>query len=327
MSENETLDIEAEEPKPDEPDAPVSDEPVSDEPVSDESASDESASENETSFAPPEASAPGSAVPLPSVDPFAPPPSVDPFAPPFASLELPVKEKRKFPWRLAGAAVTMLAVGTACAFAVMAPQRTDLPGLKTASDGRYVFAPLTLPTLAPGQAAPSSTANAGSQHISDIRKLLLSPPQGATLDRSLPGTSGWVSRAATVQLMNNPQADLQLTTDGWRHTAGVAWKTPDGADTKIWLVQFTDSSAAEDAYSSLSAFYSLDQPAGSTDENITVNATTAASYIRVAKGATATWYGEVQVDDTFLLIEYTAPASIGLAPFAQELSLQAELLQ
>src|SRR6185437_1020159 len=90
------------------------------------------------------------------------------------------KPKRPFPWRWAGAVVTALAVGAGCAFAVMAPQRTDLPGLKTADDGRYVFAPLNLPSLAPGQLAPGDASNTGGQHLADIRKLLLAAPQGAT---------------------------------------------------------------------------------------------------------------------------------------------------
>ncbi|HTJ71854.1 MAG TPA: hypothetical protein VL551_30210 [Actinospica sp.] len=240
--------------------------------------------------------------------------------------EPPVKEKRGFPWRWVGAAATMLAVGTGCAFAVLAPQRTDLPGLATAPDGRYTFAPLTLPTLAPGQAAPTGTANAGQQHVSDIRKLLLAAPVGATADRSLPGTSGWVSRTSTVQLLANANGSEQLDTDGWRHTAGVAWKTPDGADTKIWLLQFIDGSAASDAYSAVVDTFDNDA-VGLNSATITVNPSTEVTYNRVVKGATATYYGVAQVDDIDFVIVYTAPASIGLAPFTQEVDLQSELLQ
>ena len=241
------------------------------------------------------------------------------------SAEPPVKEKRKFPWRWVGAVVTMLAVGAGCAFAVLAPKRTDLPGLQTSADGRYIFAPLTLPTLAPGQAAPGADGNRGQQHLSDIRKLLLSPPEGATADRSLPGTSGWVSRAATVQLLDNPQASYQLQTDGWRHTAGIAWKTPDGADTKIWLIQFIDADAGADAYQELNAFEG--GVLGVNAASVNVNSLTSVSYSRVVKGATATWYGVAQIHDVGFLIQYTAPVSVGLAPFEQEIDLQTELLQ
>jgi hypothetical protein len=248
----------------------------------------------------------------------------EPLEPP-APLEPPVAEKRKFPWRWVGAVLTSLAVGTGCAFAVLAPQRTHLPGLATAADGRYTFAPLTLPTLAPGQAAPSSDVNAGGQHISDIRKLLLSPPEGATPDRSLPGASGWFSRAATLKLLANPQADEQLRTDGWRHTAAIAWKTPDGAETKIWLFQFIDSGAAGDAAQVINTF--AGQSLNTDPAIITVDQLTSVEYERVVTGSTATWYGLAQVHDIEFLIEYSAPASIGLAPFQQEASLQTELLQ
>ena len=234
------------------------------------------------------------------------------------------KPRRKFPWRWVGAVVTMLAVGAGCAFAVMAPQRTQLPGLKTASDGRYTFAPLVLPTLAPGQSDPNSSANLGEQHISDIRKLLLPAPKGAVLDHSLPGATGWVSRAATLALLDNSMAAEQLNTDGWRHTAGVAWKTPDGAETKIWLVQFIDSSAESDAGAAFSAF-----GGGSLEavQTVTIANDSTATYVRVVKGSTASWYGQVSADDAELLLEFTAPVSVGITPFKQELDLQTELLQ
>ena len=253
-------------------------------------------------------------------------PVVDSAGPPV----LAPRRKRAFPWRWLGAVVTMLAVGAGCAFAVMAPQRTQLPGLKTASDGRYNFAPLVLPTLAPGQSDPSSPANAGQQHISDIRKLLLSPPEGASPDHSLPGASGWVTNSATIALLNAPTAGgptvaEQLGIDGWRHTAGVAWKTPDGADTKIWLLQFIDSEAAGDANGLFAN--SDDSSQTTTEESFTGPGNATVDYSHVVKGSTATWYGQTDIYDTEILVKFTAPASVGITPFQQELDLQIELLQ
>jgi hypothetical protein len=242
-----------------------------------------------------------------------------------AELSTPApRRKRGFPWRWVGAVVTMLAVGAGCAFAVMAPQRTELPGLKTASDGRYDFAPLVLPALAPGQSDPTSSANPGQQHLSDIRKLLLSPPKGATIDHSLPGGSGWVSESATLALLDDSAAAEQFATDGWRHTAGVAWKTPDGAETKIWLIQFIDNSAAGDAGTIFNPFAGAEQLPAPT-MNLVEN--TSAFYKRVVKGSTTTWYSDTQIGDIEALIEFTAPTSIGITPLQQELDLQVELLQ
>ena len=243
---------------------------------------------------------------------------------PYLAAEQPPKPKRHFPWRWIGATVVTLAVGAGCAFAVMAPKRTDLPGLATAADGRYTFAPLSLPTLAPGQADPTASANAGSQHIADIRKLLLPAPEGAVADHSLPGATGWVSLADTLTLIGaSSQTKEQLSTDGWRHTAGVAWTTPDGADTKIYLAQFIDSSAAGDAANAFSSF------AGTSGVSQTFDASgsTIVNYTKSVSGSTTTWYGDAQVADTELLIVFKAPNTVGIAPFEQESTLQIELLQ
>jgi hypothetical protein len=244
---------------------------------------------------------------------------------PPAEFAAPAKVKRNPPWRWAGAVVVALAVGAGCAFGVMAPKRTDLPGLATAPDGRYVFAPLDLPSLAPGQADPTNTANLGAQHLSDIRKLLLPAPQNAVADHALPGATGWVSRSATLTLLGSPTDAQTFATDGWRHTAGVAWKTPDGAETKIYLMQFIDGSAASDASTALDAFGTVTD---STDTHgITAPGSTAVVYTVVKNGATNTWYGSAVVADTELLLVYTAPTSVGRAPFEQEADLQVELLQ
>ena len=291
------------------------------------------AAEDESAFAPPEAPAEPAAAPVtPTFEELA-----AEVGGQFAEAAgigdgdevAPEKAKRRFPWRWAAAVVTALAVGTGCAFAVMAPKRTDLPGLQTAADGRYDFATLTLPTLAPGQLDPTSEANSGDQHLSDIRKLLLSPPSGATRDYALPGTAGWVSRADTVALFGGGQAAKQLQADGWRHTAGIAWKTPDGAETKIWLVQFIDNTAESDATTALTTFDggSAQSADGNDILSFEVNGSTEITYTRVVKGGTATWYGQLAMGDVAFEIVFTAPTSVGLAPFQQEASLQTELLQ
>lgn len=247
------------------------------------------------------------------------PPTVRPEQPETAA---PVK--RPFPWRWVGASVLTLAVGSGCAFGVMAAERTDIPGLATAADGRYDFAPLTLPALAPGQADPNNTANEGGQHLSDIRELLLPAPEGATRDAALPGAAGWVSESATLALVGANSSAEDLATYGWRHTAGVSWKTPDGAATKIYLLQFIDAIEAGNAAGGFTAFGGLDW---SAPKDFDVDGVTPVSYEESVHGGTTTWYGEAQVRDTEFLIVYQAPDSVGVAPFEQEADLQVELLQ
>ncbi|AUG78743.1 hypothetical protein CFP65_3973 [Kitasatospora sp. MMS16-BH015] len=81
--------------------------------------------------------------------------------------------------RWGAAALVLLLTGAGAAFAVTAPERTDLPGLRTPNDGRYAFAPLSLPPLPPGRPAFTSAGSAG-HHYADLRQLLLPMPKGAT---------------------------------------------------------------------------------------------------------------------------------------------------
>jgi hypothetical protein len=234
------------------------------------------------------------------------------------------KPKRHFPWRWLGALVTAAAVGTGCAFAVMAPQRTDLPGLATPSDGRYVFAPLSLPTLAPGQLPPGDPSNKGGQHLADIRELLLPAPQEAVADHALKLSAGWLSETDTLKLTWSTSAQLDFGQYGWRHTAAESWKTPDGAETKIYLMQFSSDLHANLALATLDDMTGV--PAGAPTPSFTVGFTSL-TYYEAAHGSLKTWYGIAALHDTVLEIVYTAPSSVGVTPFRQEFSLQAELLE
>ncbi|WP_051451563.1 hypothetical protein [Actinospica robiniae] len=237
---------------------------------------------------------------------------------------LPAKPKRPFPWRWAGALAAAVVVGAGCAFAMMAPQRADLPGLKTATDGRYVFAPLSLPTLAPGQLTPDDLANIGEQHLADIRKLLLPAPQGAVDDEALELSHGWLSEADSEKLTTSDAARLDFGEYGWRHTAAESWKTTDGAETKIYLLQFGNERNAA------AAFTILDDMTGEPSNAATsllMLGSNPLTYDKEARGTKNTWYGIAQLHDTVLEIVYTAPSSVGVTPFRQEFSLQAELLE
>ncbi|MFE7589601.1 hypothetical protein ACFU6K_09375 [Kitasatospora sp. NPDC057512] len=85
--------------------------------------------------------------------------------------------RRKAAVRWSGAVLVFALAGTGSALAVTAPDRTDLPGLATASDGRYTFAPLTLPPLPAGKEAPDDKGK--SPHHADLRYLLLPAPKEA----------------------------------------------------------------------------------------------------------------------------------------------------
>lgn len=239
------------------------------------------------------------------------------------------RQRQRNTVRWVSAVVLAVAVAAGSALAVTQPERTDLPGLATAADGRYVFPALSLPTLPPGEAVPgNTTANPGGRHLTDIRKLLLPAPQGATPDKALPGASGWVSQTA-MAAMGDPSIAGQFAEYGLRHTAGVGWKTPDGATTAIYLMQYADSQAAGTAGpmfdSGLTGTSSL--PAGAQQLFLTSGTDTSVTYYTATSGGATTRYGEFTSGDTCVLVVFSAPKSVPMAPFEQELQLQSELLK
>ncbi|MFJ9775843.1 hypothetical protein ACIRVF_32170 [Kitasatospora sp. NPDC101157] len=87
--------------------------------------------------------------------------------------------RRKAAVRWSCAVLVFALAGTGTALAVTAPERTDLPGLATANDGRYTFPPLTLPPLPSGKAAPDLKDESKGLHQADLRYLLLPAPKEA----------------------------------------------------------------------------------------------------------------------------------------------------
>lgn len=144
--------------------------------------------------------------------------------------------------RWSGAVVLCAAVGTATAFAVATPPRTDIPGLATPDDGRYTFPPLDLPAL---PSASASDATDGRVHIGDLRGLLLPAPRGATVDSGFPGAHGWYPLARYVKLGTNQDS---LDENGCRHIAAEAWTMPDGTRTEIYLLGFRSHYGADAAF-------------------------------------------------------------------------------
>jgi hypothetical protein len=278
--------------------------------------------------APARASAPAPAPkPTVSVPPqYAAPPFL---VPPDPEIEARRRQRKHNTARWTGAVVLAVAVGAACAFAVTIPKRTDIPGLATASDGRYVFPPLALPTLPPGQPVPGDNAdNPGGQHLSDIQKLLLPAPKGAVRTKSLPGPTGWLPESALIAL-SSPSMTEKLGESGLRHTAAEGWKTPDGASTAIYLLQFPDSNDATTGGNQFIAALNA-RPAGGTKKSFTPAGTTiAVSYYTASSHnkKTQTQYGYFTSGDTEVLVVFSAPTKVSIAPFEQEIQLQAELLQ
>ncbi|WP_329166680.1 hypothetical protein OG709_16435 [Streptomyces sp. NBC_01267] len=209
--------------------------------------------------------------PLMSTDPAEPPtapdsgttaPSVPPMptAPPvFATNPMyhvipgapvtPVKKDRRAlravaRWTLA--AVVFGGCGAGAATGLTAMHRTDVPGLATASDGRWDFADLKLPALPAGTPRPFNDGNTAQIHATDARDLLLPAPAGATPDKKL--TGGWVTVGQYASEYSGKDARALLTEQlrdyAVRHIAARGWTMPDGTSTRIYLLTFQSTAFA-----------------------------------------------------------------------------------
>ncbi|MFF7591283.1 hypothetical protein ACFZCK_27765 [Kitasatospora purpeofusca] len=174
--------------------------------------------------------------------------------------------RRKAALRWSAAALVCALAGTGSALAVTAPERTDIPGLATKSDGRYVFPALTLPPLPSGSAVPRENK---SRHAADLRRLLLPAPReagGSLAPTALPTPAPTVSptgsagpsasgtapaladRVDCTTLLADEKDPAKLRTLLVQYACRAAtareWTASDGTRTRIRLMAFGSSKEA-----------------------------------------------------------------------------------
>ncbi|MEV7726674.1 hypothetical protein AB0P15_18250 [Streptomyces sp. NPDC087917] len=179
--------------------------------------------------------------PAPHPDPFAVPaePAVGPPAPPrdrrvlFAFL------------RWTAAVVAFAAVGTGVAYGISRVERTDVPGLSTKDDGRWVFPALAKPTLPPGAAQPFAEDNRDGVHYASLGQLLLPAPRGSKPDTGLKLEKDEAVSVDTFLEEYEGAAREKMkqgfVDDGLRQIAARGWTMPDGTRTRIYLLRFHSS--------------------------------------------------------------------------------------
>jgi hypothetical protein len=155
--------------------------------------------------------------------------------------------RRKAAVRWSCAVLVFALAGTGAALAVTTPERTDIPGLATANDGRYTFPPLTLPPLPSGKAAPDAKGKA--LHYADLRYLLLPAPKEAggsltapvfPVPTAAPSASSSATPSATPSA--EPSASASPTTTA-ASAASAAPSAPAGTALASWVP--CDAIAAE----------------------------------------------------------------------------------
>lgn len=262
---------------------------------------------------------------------------LDVFAPPDLPDAAPRPPRRRLRAvvRWTTAVVLFAGLGTGTAFAVLAPPRTDLPGLATPPDGRWAFPALTLPKLPAGAADPASGTDL--KHAADLRGLLLPEPAKAVDDRTLPGTRGWYPLASFAARFTSPDvAAARLGELGGRQVAARGWTMPDGTRTQIYLVSFrSENSATKLAEEPTSGHFlptgaggAVQDPSNDPGINDFVAGTSVTTYTQNADGAQQkpARVAYISAGDVDAVVVMTNPHQVPIVDFDQVIDLQAELL-
>ncbi|MDT0378577.1 hypothetical protein RM572_07265 [Streptomyces sp. DSM 42041] len=238
---------------------------------------------------------PTDATPAPTNAPPRPesPPAAGPVAEPSQTDETPAEpsapaRRRRLLRAVARwtAAVAVFGVlGTGVAYGITELERTDVPGLATAPDGRWAYPELKLPALPEGSPRPFAEGNDGEIHHADVRDLLLPAPRGARGGEDLPGIEGtWVSVDTFAQAYVDADRDelkQTLRDTAVRHIAARGWRMPDGTRTTVYLLRFNSAAYPGDFLST--------------------TASGASPYVTVTDGEMATlddgWPEDVEVPD------------------------------
>ncbi|MFD5323639.1 hypothetical protein [Streptomyces sp. NPDC127092] len=239
--------------------------------------------------------------------------------------------------RWAAAVVVCGGLGAGTAAAITSMERTDVPGLATASDGRWAYPKLSLPPLPEGSPRPFTDGNEGEVHHAELNKLLLPAPAGATVDPERDG--GWVGVDQYLSLYAKDQrADLKQALDdsALRHVTARAWTMPDGTKSAVYLLRFKSVAFSE-------TFKDEALNAGSADAVLLdgvqyveteslgddVRVPDTALYAVAEKkpyGPEQTRWAYIQAGDTLALVVQSRKGEAAAVPFQQTVTLQNQLL-
>ncbi|MCX4859194.1 hypothetical protein OG426_25380 [Streptomyces canus] len=242
--------------------------------------------------------------------------------------------------RWAAALFVFAVAGAGTVYGIVGMERTDVPGLATESDGRWGYPTLTKPPLPSGSPGPFAEENKAGAHYADLRALVLPEPEGATADKALRGTDGWL---ATKDLLteygekeDREELAQKFTDHGLRHIAARGWTTPDGTRTRVYLLQFDTAAVVDELRGQIAPYggpgYQLrgavdsvsddDFPAKAQIEDVTpVVYTESKPY-----GAEQTRHAYLSSGDVLALVVQSRKGAANPVPFQQTVTLQSQLL-
>ncbi|MFC4607331.1 hypothetical protein ACFO9E_05825 [Streptomyces maoxianensis] len=197
-----------------------------------------------------------------------------------------------------------------------------------------------MPAPPKGSPRPFTVGNRHEIHHTDLRKLLLPAPAGATADKKL--TGGWVSSAQYVsEYEESHRADLQQALDDYavRHIAARGWTMPDGTTSRIYLLRFNSADMAAkfkdlEIGAGLSPDLTLQTAPGEVgideewESETPADGQSAVSLYTEAKpfGPEQTRQAYISAGDTLALIVQSRKGDTLAVPFHQTVVLQNQLL-
>ncbi|MEU0947738.1 hypothetical protein ABZ379_34310 [Streptomyces canus] len=254
----------------------------------------------------------------------------------------PLKSRRllRATLRWTTALVVFAVVGAGTAYGIAGMERTDVPGLGTVSDGRWVYPTLTKPPLPKGSPGPLAKENKTGTHYADLRELVLPAPQGATTDAALRGTDGWLPTkdflAEFGEKEDREELAQKFTQYGLRHITARGWTTPDGTHSRVYLLQFDTATVVDELTGQIAPYggpgYQLRGAADSVSDDrfpakAQIEDVTHVVYTESKPyGAEQTRHAYLAVGDVLALVIQDRKGTAHPVPFQQTVTLQSQLL-
>ncbi|OIV38633.1 hypothetical protein BIV57_04775 [Mangrovactinospora gilvigrisea] len=161
-------------------------------------------------------------------------------------------------WTLA--VLLCLAIGGGTGYGITTLQRGRLPGLHTASDGRWAFPRTAPPALQPGEPLPGDRrANPAGRHFAALGGLLVPLPRGAVREATARG-GAVPTLLALYQPGGRTKMSAAISEERLRSSAAEAWSMPDGTHTVVVLLQAKTGAEAESLLTEHLDVRSMDTP-------------------------------------------------------------------